>query len=66
MLSVECMVCANCEMTIWELSRSHITKEETKGDVEEPWQGLFLDHSCIKLSYAKRCVLLHLPSVFDL
>lgn len=30
------------ELTIWELSRSRVTNEETKGDVEETWQGLFL------------------------
>lgn len=34
------MVCASSEMTVWELSRSHFTDEETKGDVEEAWQGL--------------------------
>lgn len=53
-LKVESMVCASSEVTVWELSRSRVTDEETKGDVEETWQGLFLDHSCIKLAYAKR------------
>lgn len=42
------------ELAVWELSRSCVTDEETKGDVEETWRGQFLDHSCIKLSYAKR------------
>lgn len=58
-------MCASSESTVWELvSRSHVTDEDTKGDAEETWQGLFLDHSCIKLSYAKRfCAVLSAISV---
>lgn len=54
------MVCASCELTVWELSRAHVTDEERKGNVEM-WQGLFPSHSCIELAHAKSCVLLFLP-----
>lgn len=61
-------VCGVCgyELAVWELSRSRVTDEETKGDVET-WQGRFLDHSCIKLSYAKRfCAVVSAISVWPL
>lgn len=64
-LKADFVVCARRELTLWELSRSHVTDEETNGDIET-WQGLFPDHSCITVSHAKRFMLLYLPSVFDL
>lgn len=33
-LKADFVVCASCELTLWELSRSHVPDEETKGDVE--------------------------------
>lgn len=60
------MVRASYELTVWELAWwSLVTNEETER-FEETWQGLFLDHSCIKLSYANRFRAVLFPSVFDL
>ena len=60
------MVWVSYELTVWELAWwSHVTNEETEG-FEETWQGLFLDHSCIKLSYANRLRAVLFSSVFDL
>lgn len=58
------MVRARCELSL-EIRMSHVTNEETEG-FEETWQGLFLDHSCIKLPTPTDSVLSYLPPVFDL
>lgn len=65
-LKVECVVCAGCEMTVWEPSRSHVTDEETKGDAEKTWQDYSRIIPVLNFHMPKDFVLLYLPSVFDL